>query len=190
MPYSQTIQTVKQTLIETYHLLNVWFEKPEQALLYQPRNQGWSIQEVLEHITLTNYYLLIIIRKGRDKALKRVASGEKVEKGESDLEILLPIGQIGSFYWNRPEHMVPTGTVSIAEIKKKFDEQYQECLQILDSMTQGEGSLYKVRMSVQNLGKIDMYQWLYFLVLHQKRHLSQIERVWKEWELQNKKFQQ
>lgn len=185
MPYSQTIQTVKQTLTEAYQLLDLWFEKPKEALFYQPRN-GWSIQEILEHITLTNHYLLIIIRKGRDKALKRARAGSKVKDGESDLEKLWSIGQWGSFYWHRPDHMEPTGEVPIDEVKQKLSAQYRECLQILDSLSSGEGSLYKVRMSVQDLGKIDLYQWLYFLALHQKRHLTQIEKVWNEWNSQSK----
>jgi hypothetical protein len=39
-----------------------------------------------------------------------------------------------------------------------------------------------VRMSVQDLGKMDMYQWLYFLVLHQMRHIAQMEQVFQEWQ--------
>jgi len=181
MPYSKTIQTVKQTMLETHQALKHWFDKPQKALQYRPYNQGWSIQEVLEHITLTNHYLMIIIRKGRDKAIKRMQAGINVEEGESDLKRLWSIGQAGSFQWHRPDHMEPTGNVPIEEVKQKLQQQHEECLQILDSMPHGEGALYKVRMSVQNLGKIDMYQWLYFLVLHQKRHLTQIERVWNEW---------
>jgi len=44
-------------------------------------------------------------------------------------------------------------------------------------MGNGEGSLCKVRMSVNELGKIDLYQWLYFLAQHARRHLDQMEGV-------------
>ena len=52
----------------------------------------------------------------------------------------------------------------------------------LVALGHGEGSLYTVRMSVQNLGKMDMYQWLYFLALHQRRHIAQMEQVYQEWQ--------
>lgn len=61
-------------------------------------------------------------------------------------------------------------------------EQQKECLDLLSQMPNGEGSLYLVRMSVNNLGKINMYQWLCFLALHAKRHITQIEGVFAEWE--------
>jgi len=51
----------------------------------------------------------------------------------------------------------------------------------LDELSAGQGTLYRVRMSVQNLGKIDLYQWIYFLVQHQKRHLVQLEKILQEW---------
>ena len=58
-----------------------------------------------------------------------------------------------------------------------MSKQVQECLQILDEIKNGEGLLHTVRMSVQDLGKLDMYQWLYFLVQHAKRHIVEIERI-------------
>jgi len=35
-------------------------------------------------------------------------------------------------------------------------------------------------VSVQNPGKMDMYQWLYFLALHQKHHIAQIKQIYQE----------
>jgi hypothetical protein len=28
---------------------------------------------------------------------------------------------------------------------------------------------------------MDMYQWLYFLTLHQRRHIAQMQQVYREW---------
>lgn len=181
MAYTQTIQAIRQALTETIIELDTWFEQSEEIRSYKPRDGRWSIDEILEHITLTSHYLLIIIRKGRDKALKRAALGEQIVEGESDLNRLTPIGHPDAFPWIRPEHMEPTRSSSLEEIHTRIHTQSQECLEILNSLSKGEGSLYSVRMSVQNLGKMDMYQWLYFLVLHQKRHITQIEQVYQEW---------
>jgi uncharacterized damage-inducible protein DinB len=181
MPYEKTIQVVRQALSETLLELETWFELPEESRCYRPQDGGWSIQAILEHITLTNHYLLLIIRQGQEKAIRRAMRGVPVDEGESDLERLTPIGHPDAFSWIRPEHMEPTGA-SLEEIHVRLQTKYQECLTILAALGNGEGSLSRVRMSVQNLGKMDMYQWLYFLVLHQKRHIAQMEQVLQEWQ--------
>ena len=43
-------------------------------------------------------------------------------------------------------------------------------------MPNGEGVLYQTTMSVNNLGKIDVYEYIYFLARHAQRHLEQMER--------------
>lgn len=181
MPYKKTIQVVRQTFSETLVELDKWCELSEESRYYQPHDGGWSIQAILEHITLTTHYLLMIIRHGQEKALRRAGRGEPIDAGESDLDRLAPIGHPDAFPWIRPEHMEPMGA-SLAEVHARLHTQYQECLTILAALGDGEGSLYRVRMSVQNLGKMDMYQWLYFLVLHQKRHIAQMEHVFQEWQ--------
>jgi len=181
MPYAKTIQVVQQTFQVTMAELGTWFELSEEGLCYQPQDDGWSIQQILEHITLTSHYLLLIIRQGQEKAVRRAKRGEQIGEGESDLERLAPIGHPDAFPWLRPEHMEPTGA-ALAEVHTRLCTQYQECLTFLDALSRGEGSLYTVRMSVQNLGKMDMYQWLYFLALHQRRHIAQMEQVFQEWQ--------
>jgi hypothetical protein len=182
MPYEKTIQQVRQTLSETIAELETWFERSEESRLYRPQDGGWSIQEILEHITLTNHYLLLIIRQGQEKALRRASRGELIGEGESDLDLLTPIGHPDAFPWIRPEHMEPMGA-ALEEVHTRLQMQYQECLTFLAALGRGEGSLYTVRMSVQNLGKMDMYQWLYFLALHERRHIAQMEQVYQEWQL-------
>jgi hypothetical protein len=181
MTREKTIHIVQQTLLETMTELDTWFEQSEEIRTYQPQDGGWSIQAILEHITLTSHYLLLIIRKGQAKALQRARRGEPIEEGESDLERLTPIGHPDAFPWIRPEHMEPTGA-SLAEIRTRLHTQHQECLTYLAALNHGEGTLYSVRMSVQNLGKMDMYQWIYFLVLHQRRHITQMQQVFQQWE--------
>lgn len=181
MPYEKTIQAVQQALSEAQVELERWFEQSEESRSYRPQDGGWSIQAILEHITLTNHYLLLIIRQGQEKAVRRAGRGEPVNEGESDLDRLAPIGHPDAFPWIRPEHMEPTGAL-LEDVRARLHAQYQECLTILSGLGNGEGSLYRVRMSVQNLGKMDMYQWLYFLMLHQKRHIVQIEQVFEEWQ--------
>ncbi|HLV97576.1 MAG TPA: DinB family protein [Ktedonobacterales bacterium] len=179
--HQETIQQVGKALAEASTELGTWFARPEASRVYHPQDGGWSINEILEHVSLTSHYLLLIIRQGYKKALGRAARGETIPDGESDLHKLEPIGHPDAFPWLRPEHMEPTRKTSLAEVQARIHAQYQDCQKMLAGLSGGAGALYLVRMSVQDLGKMDMYQWLYFLALHQKRHIAQMERVYQEW---------
>jgi len=126
------------------------------------------------HITLTNHYLMIVIRRYTAKAIKRHEAGSAIAPGQSDLAMLDDIGRHGAFRWIRPAHMERSGQQSSGEVRSLFARQMQECLDLLASMQHGEGSFAQVRMSVNESGKLDMYQWLYFLAQHALRHVTQM----------------
>ena len=180
-PYTATIEHVGTAIRSTFKSVDEWFDNPAALRSYKPSSGGWSIDEILEHITLTSHFLMIVIRNSARKALKRAASGAVIPEGESALDLLEPISRRGSFTWSRPEHMVPTGEVPSEQVRTRMREQAKECLEILDQLSGGEGSLYTVSMSVNKSGRLDVYQWLYFLGQHAKRHISQMEEVEAEW---------
>jgi hypothetical protein len=177
MFYQQTISAVRQALLDIFAEVDAWFDKPEDLRRYQPVSGGWSIQQILEHITLTNHFLMLTLRKWVEIALRRAARGNGIGEGESDLDRLDVIGQRGTFSWIRPAHMEPTGKPSLEEIRATLRTQLAECLDFLEKLGQGEGSLCQIRMTVNDLGKIDLYQWLYFLAQHAQRHLQQMATI-------------
>jgi hypothetical protein len=183
-PYADTVQTVRESLTKTFDQLDQQFELPADVRSFRPTVDTWSIDEILEHVTLTSHYLLIIIRKGCAKA-QRKAEYQQIEKGQSDLNRMTNVGHPDAFPWIRPEHMEPTRSTPTAEVRTRMKEQLNECLSLLSAMPKGEGSLYKVRMSVQDLGKMNMYEWLYFLALHGKRHQVEIDRLREKWASQS-----
>lgn len=85
------------------------------------------------------------------------------------------IAKSKSFVWIHPEHMEPKGEMSINTIREKLREQQERCLQNLDKVKNGEGILCLTMMSVNSLGKLDVYQYIYFLALHIDRHIEQLE---------------
>ncbi|MEJ8817001.1 DinB family protein [Lacibacter sp. H407] len=177
------ITRIREDLSKAFAHLFLCFEANDELLDYRPVKGGWSIREVLEHISLTNHYLLILVRKGTAKAVE-IAKDKNYDdlllNYDLDWEKLKMIGEHNSFKWSRPEHMEPKGTLSLNEIKSTLNEQMLECLLYLDQMPKGEGVLYKTMMSVNDLGKIDMYHYIYFLVQHINRHLMQMEKVRRE----------
>ncbi len=186
LSHQKTITQVRELLKTTFNQLEIWFDKPQDLLHFQPAQGNWSIFLILEHITLTNHFLLLTIRKWSKKAMQKAERGQPIPEGESDLDSLEIIGQRGSFSWVRPEHMEPAGQKSLSEIRDLLNQQLQECVSLLDKMPHGEGALSQVRMSVQDLGKLDMYQWLAFLAQHAQRHAQQMDHIEQEFQTQTK----
>ena len=168
-----SIRTEMQSVFA--ELLN-WCAKDDALLNYKPP-QGWTIKDILEHITLTNHYLLIIIKKGTRKAVEAARTTVVPANYIFEWDRMDAIGKHRSFAWTRPEHMEPTGNVPANDIADKLLFQLNDCLDCLNTLKNGEGALYKVTMSVNDLGKIDMYHYIYFLVQHAKRHITQMENI-------------
>lgn len=73
--------------------------------------------------------------------------------------------------------MEPTGRPATVEVRARLRQQREECLALLERLNRGEGALCQLRMSVDALGRIDLYQWLYFLAQHARRHLQQMASI-------------
>ena len=185
MSIQEIIERIKATLNYTFSEIDQWFDRPDTLRTFQPPTGSWSIDEVLEHISLTNHYLLILIAKGRDKALTLAPVSnleDALQDYHFDREELEEVGVHASFDWIRPEHMEPTGEKKPEYIRELLRAQLKQCLDILAVLPNGEGILGTTTMSVNNLGKLDVYQYIYFLALHAKRHLTQMEQVERKFE--------
>ena len=174
MSHERTTRTVRDTLCSVFAQIDAWFDRPEDLRQFKPASGSWSIDQILEHVTLTNRFLMLALGKWAAIAQQRVRRGDPVPTGESDLDRLLVIGDRGSFGWVRPEHMEPTGVPTSAEVRATLHRQLGECLIRLEQLGNDVGSLCRVTMTVNALGKIDLYQWLFFLAQHARRHLAQL----------------
>ena len=178
------IQQVQIHLIETHAVILDWFHEDEKIKNYKPDDDGWTISEILEHISLTSHYLLILIDKGADKAIRNVHNlslEDEIEHFDGDLERFERIGILKSFPWTRPEHMEPTGNKTELEIRSILINQLRKCLNHLEDLKDGKGLLYKTTMTVSNLGKINVYEFIYFLSKHAERHIYQMKENKKEY---------
>ncbi|WP_127494962.1 DinB family protein [Paenibacillus glycanilyticus] len=186
MSIQNTMERINSELNQILGEYEYWFAAPEALQMYQPL-EGWSIAQILEHVTLTNHFLLILIRKGKNKALMLAAKlnlEDSLNHYQDNLGELDQIAEHKSFKWIRPEHMEPRREMPLDQVRKLLESQVGECLDILQQLSNGEGILHKTMMSVNNLGKIDVYQYIYFLALHAKRHIAQMQRVKTEYEQQ------
>lgn len=178
------IHTVETSLRTSFSNTYVWFGKDDNLLFYKPANGTWSIAEILEHVSLTNHFLLLIINKTTAKAIKRSLNADAVTVPDNYMEMLRRVDEVGkhkSFTWIRPEHMEPIGK-KLSDVRLLLDAQLEQCVTNLHSLCKGEGLLVHTTMTVNDLGKIDVYQYLYFLAKHIDRHITQIQVVETEFE--------
>jgi len=177
------LDRLENDLCATFAKVRAWSNVDSNLLEYVPRDNGWTIRQILEHISLTNHYLLILIRKGTNKAIEKAKKADHVDwPADYDLNWnkLTAIGEHKSFAWSRPQHMEPTGVVAMNEIILTLHEQLQECIGYLHQMANGEGVLYKTMMSVNNIGKNDVYHYISFLAQHAQRHITQMKKISEE----------
>ncbi len=177
MKLAYYIQEIQLHLISTHARIFKWFDEDASVKDYRPLDQGWTISEILEHIALTSHFLLILIDKGAAKALrnvKQLSLTEIREQFEYDLGKINEIGVHKSFDWIRPEHMEPKGEKTEWQIKDELTTQLNRCLNYLEQLKNGDGLLYETTMTVNGLGKINVYEYIYFLSKHAERHIQQM----------------
>lgn len=172
------IQDIRKHLKLSFDEVDKWFDKDNKTLNFKPSNGGWTVQQILEHIYLTNFYLLILIEKGSKKAMRNYLHLDlnlEIKNYRFNQEKFEKVGEYGAFEWIRPEHMEPKGKLNLTEVRSLITQQYHQCLSYLDLMKNGEGLLCKMIMTVNELGKINGYEYIYFLSLHARRHLTQMK---------------
>ena len=179
MSIQATIAGIKIFLIDTFLTIDTWFDKDDDMRSYRPADGSWTINEILEHIGLTNHFLLILIDKGTNKALQNIHKLDLQTELQNHVfhwDKLTEIGLHKSFTWIRPGHMEPTSYKPLDEVRNQLKEQVSRCLENLDQLKNGEGVLYKTTMTVNDLGKIDVYEYIYFLAQHSQRHVTQMQK--------------
>ena len=184
MHLNKYIQEIQLHLIKTHNEVLDWFNESNELKNYKPQDKGWSISEILEHIALTSHYLLILIDKGADKALRNIneeSIDDLLQKEEFNLGKIERIGMHKSFDWIRPEHMEPLGQKTELQIIDELVSQLNRCLIQLEKLKNGEGLRYRTTMTVDGLGKINVYEYIYFLSKHAERHLQQMNENKKEY---------
>lgn len=166
-------------LTSTFAAVDAWFDEPAELRRFLPADQGWTINEVLAHVALTNHFLLILIAKGTAKARSNAPDadlGAARAQYEFPRERLTAIGVLRAFPWERPAHMEPrTAPQPPGAVRAQLRQQLVQVLACLAQLPHGEGLLHQITMTVSNLGKLNVYEYMYFLAQHAQRHLTQLQ---------------
>ena len=184
MKAEEIISSVYDLLGGTFKALAAWPGKDSGLRAHRPASGEWCVNEILEHIVLANRYLLLLIGKGMKKALKTADPGRiagALEGYRLMWDRLEQVGVNNSFEWKCPAHMKPSGMMPADDAWLELDAQKGTLLDALADMKNGEGVLRKTGMSVNRLGKLDVYQYICFLLMHCRRHIGQMEGLEKSY---------
>lgn len=179
MPIHALLAELRSFLQTTFAAVDAWFDEPASLRHFGPADGGWTIDEILLHLVLTNHYLLILIKKGTTKALHNphgLDLAAELASYEFPRDKLAVIGVLHAFDWARPDHMEPCAHPQPPQlVRAQWQAQLAQVLASLDRLPHGEGLRYHTTMSVNNLGKLNVYEYLYFLGQHACRHLTQLQ---------------
>lgn len=184
MDFHTFYHVVQITTCELFAEVDAWFDKPEALQEFKPANGGWNVHQNLEHLWFANFFLLTSINKAKRKALKK-AEEVSIEDIFYSVEQLIKLEEIGvhnGFKWRHRANTSPSreGRINLVEVRDTLKEQLAQILDTLDSLQDGQGTLVKTTISVNDIGKLDVYEFIYFLALHSKRHIEQMTKIEQE----------
>jgi hypothetical protein len=186
MTFEHILINLRRELIRTFAVMDEWFDKTNSLRRFRPSDKGWSINDVLEHVMLTNHYLLIIVDRGRAGAWKK-SEALSTTTVVSDYSLTTPALQEltdpEATAWQCHEHHQPLGKRLPSEIRRELRNHLERCLVTLEMLPKGEGALHQTPVAFNDIGRLDIYQQLYFIVLHAQRHLHQMKKIGEEFEV-------
>jgi len=148
---------------------------PEELREARPSEASWSAAEVLEH--------LVRVEKGIAK-LVALKVGELQATGEPPREepgmVAIDTTRFGMLA-NRaqridaPERVVPDGEMSADAARAALMETRGI---LLDQLHAGDGLAYsRVLHPHPVFGSLDLYEWVYFIGAHERRHAEQVREL-------------
>ncbi|MBS1818782.1 MAG: DinB family protein [Acidobacteria bacterium] len=171
MTASSPLAAVRETLAADRALLLSAVDRVPVALrTRKPGPDRWSVQDVLEHLS--------IVERG---ALMRIAglveAAPRAEAPVSGTPTPFDRGRLANRAQKitAPDRIVPTGALSVDASLQSLTESRTRLLALLDA---AEGKdLTKVSVEHPALGPLDGYQWISAVSAHEMRHALQIDEI-------------
>ena len=166
----------KEFLLEYFeetrnHLEEITEDLSEAQLNFKPAEERWSVNQVLEHIVLTE---AAIFKMTEDMMAQEPAPERRSEIKVSD-EALISGIEDRSKKVKASAELQPTGKFSNPDMAlDKLEEQREAMLDFIRDTSEDE---MRNHVTDSPFGPIDAYQSLLFIAGHTARHTKQIEEV-------------
>jgi hypothetical protein len=141
----------------------------------RPTEEGWSVAEVLEHLSRVEKGIakLVALKVGELQTLPEPPH-------EAEEMVAIDLGKFGivetpSMKLAAPDRVAPLGEMSSEDARSALSETRGV---LLDQLHAGDGLAYSsVRHPHPFLGELDLYEWVYFVGAHERRHLAQVRAI-------------
>ncbi|WP_420580624.1 DinB family protein [Reichenbachiella sp.] len=153
--------------------LEARLDKMENDLLFIPESEGkWSINQVLAHLSNSEYGTLKYIRK----KMLGIDSASKAALGATLRSKLLKLLLDSGFRFKMPQLLSePSIEIDYEELKKQFAKNRIAFKELIESFP--EEALEKLIFRHPFAGRFSLYQTVRFLEDHYNHHVQQIDRI-------------
>ena len=145
--------------------------KPDEATA-EP-DGGWSIQKIVEHLTMVEFGTARICTK----LLNEAKQAGKTSNGRVELSAVFAerTAQVATQRLEAPDRVHPTGTVTIPESFERMDANKKLFDEMRPDLEHYDLSQHKFRHPY--FGDITAAEWLVIMGGHELRHTKQIEKL-------------
>lgn len=155
-------------------LLQSFAGVPNDRLCRRSSADGWSVAEILDHLSMVEAGVARLITKRAGRAR------EAGLRGETSTESVMASfdqqrARLDNAIMQAPETVHPRANVDIKEALEGL-ESSREALRAAAVLADGL-SLGEIKHTHPLLGELDLYQWLIFVGQHEGRHRKQIQRT-------------
>lgn len=162
----ENLEKTREKLIATIDAL------PPESETWRENGAGWTIREIVEHLSLVEAGIIKIVQKLLGKASPSAA-------GEPPFSLPADFGEkllgIRESKLQAPEFFHPKGEHSIADSLAKLKEDRTLLADLRNEIEKVDASAPVFPHPA--LGNLNLYQWIVMIGLHERRHLAQIERI-------------
>jgi hypothetical protein len=144
----------------------------EDQWKWKPAPERWSVGETAEHIVLAEAALFGFVQK----AISSPANPDWEEKTKGKTEFIERVMAPRLGKATAPEPIVPTGKLTQAEVRERFEKQRVE-IEKFAAESQLELKKFTAEHPFPVFNTLSAYQWLIYIPLHTERHDKQIAEV-------------
>jgi hypothetical protein len=139
---------------------------------WKPAPERWSVGECAEHIVLAEAEMWEKIQSALAAPVN--ANWEAATKGKTEIIEMVMAPRLGKA--SAPEPLVPSGTMTQAEAKARFEKQ-RAALEKFARETDAALKEHTAEHPFPMFNPLNAYQWLIYAPLHTMRHDKQIAEV-------------
>jgi len=174
MTVENVVRKIERELIRSVSRIDAWFDMDSSLLDHRSATTTKTVTELLAQAMLTNRFIIQILDEGHTKNIKGNLNGIPVAEYCAKIQELEDVNSSPVDFDFTPSLQDGIG---LKEIRYEIREQLHRCLIHIENLFDAEIEPFETNLSIGELGKLDAYQCIYFLALHVRRYLEQLENT-------------